>query len=375
MSQRDIDVALGSACDVAATPVRFPASAVTCYAAREMGTPRSSASAAPPPAEPLGARLGDAGARALGVSLLAALPASLRVAAAGGSVLDGWLVAAGIAVPFVTAALVVAGAAGRGFRYLTARRSPRAVVLGLALWIGLALGPLALLASLLKDTTHHRGLGGATFGALGLLGVVAAALVARRLVELGDRLVARGAPATLVAGVSAVVAVVPMLLAAAPLGGKGGGAGDAAVRAAVLDGAILLVATALAASVEMPERLRALATRVGLPLALVVVVAAGARVTLSSGVVRSVLRGGGLAATALGAFESWAHPADAGTSRLDFDSVKGPSHLAPALPVAPGDLTLIVGESRRGPRDLAHEVEQRHDRGAAEPGDSTRSGT
>ncbi|HVY47704.1 MAG TPA: sulfatase [Minicystis sp.] len=260
----------------------------------------------PPPGGPgAGARVLDAAARGLGVALLASIPAALRTSAAGGRFFDGLVVSAAVLVPLVAAAILLARAAGRGFRSVALGGSPRAIVLGIALWMGLSLGPIALFGALLKATTHHRGLGGAAFGAAALVIAVVAALLSRRLVALGDRLVARGAKPALVAAVGAVIAVVPMLVAAAPLGMNGEGADEAAVRATILDAAIVLVATALASSLDLREPVRRLASLVGAPLAVVAVVVGFARVEVGRGVGRAVHAGGGFAATVLGVFEHW----------------------------------------------------------------------
>jgi hypothetical protein len=260
----------------------------------------------PPPDRPgFAKRAGEACVLALGVGLLASFPAALRTSAAGGSFGDGLLVSTGVLLPLVAAAILLTNAARRGFRNLVAGASPRPILLGIALWIGLSLAPIAKLGGLLKATTHHRGLGGATFGVIALAIAIVAALLTRRLLEAGDRLVARGVRPGLVAAIGAAIAVVPMLIAAAPLGMRGEGPGEGAVRATILDAAIVLVATALASSLELRPSLRRVAGLLGLPLALAVVLGAGARLELTRGVGRSLQAGGGLAATVVGAFEHW----------------------------------------------------------------------
>ncbi len=86
---------------------------------------------------------------------------------------------------------------------------------------------------------------------LALVIAIVAALVTRRLLAVGDRLVARGVRPGIVAAIGAAIAVVLMLVAAAPLGIKGEGVAESAVRATILDAAIVLVATALASSIEI----------------------------------------------------------------------------------------------------------------------------
>ncbi len=84
----------------------------------------------------------------------------------------------GVLLPVVLVALLLSRAAGRGFRQLLGAQSARPAVLGVALWLGLATPALVGLGAALKATTHHRGLGGATFGVLALGVAAVAALVA-----------------------------------------------------------------------------------------------------------------------------------------------------------------------------------------------------
>src|SRR5262245_25365637 len=201
-------------------------------------------------------RLGEASVLALGVALLSAVPTALRTARSGGSFPEGLLVGAAILLPILVVSLVLARAAGRGFRSIVGQASPRTAVLGVALWIGLALPGLAVLGAVLKATTHHRGLAGATFGVLGVVIVVTAAVGSHRMVGLGQRLVARGMRPWIPAAIGALVGVLPLLAVAAPLAGGAAEESAAALRAAIVDGAIALVATALVASIELNPRQR-----------------------------------------------------------------------------------------------------------------------
>ena len=269
----------------------------------------NSSESVPPAARPGFAKREPATRASVGSAsrFLASFPAALRTRAAGGAFLDGLLVSTGLLLPLIASAIFLTHAAGRGFRNLVAGASPRPIILAVALWIGLSLAPIAQLGAVLKTTTHHRGLGGAAFGAVALIIVIVAALLTRRLLAFGDRLVARGVRPGIVAAIGAAVAVIPMLVAAAPLGMRGEGQGERAVRGAtILDAAIILVATALASSIELRPSLRRLAGVVGVPLAAAVVLGAAARVELARvrpG--RSLQAGGGFAATVLGAFEHW----------------------------------------------------------------------
>ena len=176
--------------------------------------PNTSAAAEPP----WFLRVGEACFRALAVVLLAVVPTALRTAGAGGSFPGGWLVGAGVLLPMVAAALILSRASGRGFHLLVRTEGPRAAVLRLALWIGIALPLLEGLGAVLKATTHHRGIAGATFGVLGLIIVAGAALLAQRLVRLGRALVEGGLAPWIPAAIGAAVGVLPLLVVAATLG-------------------------------------------------------------------------------------------------------------------------------------------------------------
>ncbi len=178
-------------------------------------------------------------------------------------------------------------------------------MLRLALWIGIALPLLEGLGAVLKATTHHRGIAGATFGVLGLVIVAGAALLSQRLVRLGRALVERGLAPWIPAAIGAAVGVLPLLVVAATLGREQGEGAAAGVRAAILDGAIVFVATALAASMDLPPRLRKPAGFGGVPLAVLVFLGAGWLVESSPPLARALKAGGGLPATLLGVLEGW----------------------------------------------------------------------
>ncbi|WP_437992660.1 sulfatase-like hydrolase/transferase [Sorangium sp. So ce145] len=244
----------------------------------------------------------------LGVASLSAVPTALRTARAGASFLDGLLVGTAVLLPLVTLALILSRAAGRGFRGIVGAGGERLAVLRVALWIGVAFPVLAALAALLKATTHHRGLAGATFGVLGLAGVAAAALVTQRLVALGDRLAARGVRPWLLAVAGTAIGVVPLVAAFAPLAAHAASTtGDpgAAVRAAIVDGAIALVATALVSSVDLGAAVGRVAGIAGVPLAALVLMTATARIESFPPLGQAVRAGGGLAATLFSALEQW----------------------------------------------------------------------
>ena len=250
-------------------------------------------------------RAGEACLRALAVVLLASVPTALRTAGAGGSFPGGWLLGAGVLLPIVAAALILSRASGRGFHLLVRAEGPRAAVLRIALWVGIALPLLEALGAVLKATTHHRGIAGATFGVLGLVIVAGAAPLAQRLVRLGRALVERGFAPWIPAAIGSAVGVLPLLVVAATLGREPGSGAAASVRAAILDGAIVFVATALAASMELPATLRKPARIGGVPLAVVVFLGAGWLIGASPSLARSFKVGGGLPSTLLGVLEGW----------------------------------------------------------------------
>ncbi|WP_437533092.1 sulfatase-like hydrolase/transferase [Sorangium sp. So ce726] len=266
-------------------------------------------SAPPPPRRSAWTtRLGEACVLGLGVASLSAVPTALRTARAGASFLDGLLVGTAVLLPLVTLALILSRAAGRGFRGIVGAGGERLAVLRVALWIGVAFPVLAALAALLKAATHHRGLAGATFGVLGLAGVAAAALVTQRLVALGDRLAARGVKPWLLAVAGTAIGVVPLVAAFAPLAAHAAnttGDAGAAVRAAIVDGAIALVATALVSSVDLSAAVGRIAGVAGVPLAALVLMTATARIESFPPLGQAVRAGGGLAATLFSALEQW----------------------------------------------------------------------
>src|SRR5262249_46327842 len=98
--------------------------------------------------------IGEACVLALVVAMFAAVPTALRTSRAGGGFPDGLLVGAAVLLPLIALTLALMRAAGRGFRGIAGaevslRGSPRVIVFGLALWIGLALPALAGLGAVL----------------------------------------------------------------------------------------------------------------------------------------------------------------------------------------------------------------------------------
>lgn len=250
-------------------------------------------------------RLGEACMLALSVAALAAVPTALRTHVSGGGLLDGMLVGTAALLPFVSLFVVLLRAAGRGVRGVLGTRANAAVTLSIALLVGLALPALSVFAGLLKAVTHHRGLGGATFGVVGLLIVIACALVARRMVNLGQNLVSRGVRPVHVAIGGALVSVLPLVFLAVSLARASNGNGAGSVGLALVDLAIALVATALAASIDLRPQHSKFAATFGVPFAALLMLTASARIASAPLVGRSVQTGGGLAASLLSALERW----------------------------------------------------------------------
>jgi arylsulfatase A-like enzyme len=301
-----------------------------------MSAPRTSE----PDASPgLLSRLGEACLLALAVAIFASVPTALRTAGSGGSFLEGLVAGAAVLLPLLAASLGLARAAGRGFRGITGTPVPRAAVFAIALWIGLSVPAMAALGAVLKATTHHRGLAGATFAIFGAALVASLAVVAHRLVALGQALVARGVRPWLPIAATALVALVPLAVMAAPVAGPGGGEGAGAVRAAVVDGAIAIVATLLVTSLHLGASVARAARLAGVPLAVVVLIAGVARIESSPPLAKAMREGGGLPATILEALEAWTdrdHDG-AGAHFGGFDCDEGDPSRHPGAVEIPGD--------------------------------------
>jgi hypothetical protein len=195
---------------------------------------------------------------ALGVGTLAAavtaLPAVPRVALLGENGVLAFLALFGGTALVLGPALVCASALGGE------RQRGRSVSFGLAL----AAAPLALLAEILKQNTHHRPLGAATFAVLALAIVVSAMLVAWRLLAFSR------------SGVTTVRRAVFWLTVALALGSVGfvlvRALGAPALVPHVLDGLRALATAALCHLLLRFPQVTALARRIGGPVWVAVVV-------------------------------------------------------------------------------------------------------
>jgi hypothetical protein len=160
------------------------------------------------------------------------LPAVFRCSSSIGG-LAAWLTLCG-------AVALVAGPTAALFRSL--RSGPRPAW-ALPLAAGLALPALTVLGQVLHRSTHHRPLGAATFAVMGAAMLLGLLVVTTRLLGDGSRL-ARG---VLVVGVALALAVeIALILSALRHAGSG-------LTHILLDGGLVVLATALASSLPVPR--------------------------------------------------------------------------------------------------------------------------
>lgn len=260
----------------------------------------------PPPPVGLRASVSEAAGVALVCALFGSIPAALRAAREGGSLIGSWLSTSAVVLPLLALTIGVSHTAGRGFRMVTGLSAGRSTAATMGLWLGLLAPVLMVAGSLLFEHTHHRGLGGATFGVVALVAAVGSALVARRLVATGRWLVARGTSERTVALALAALAIGPLLLLALPLlRDHDPGREARAVHAALIDGLIFSVSSAVAVSFDLGERLLREARRAGLWVAAGVMALGVFWLSLSPRLGVSIREGGGLAAALIAGLERW----------------------------------------------------------------------
>jgi len=257
-------------------------------------------------------RAGIAAAMGLVISIVCSVPTALRAADEGGSFGSAIWVGGAVLLPIGAVLVGLMRASSRGFRAVARIgvgsvttgadvSTGRTAALSIALWIGLAIPLLAGLGAGLKAATNHRGLGGATFGVVGLGLVLVAALVAQRLSRWGRSLVDDGKPPWLVVGGLGAVALLPTSIAVAPVLRSAQTSGS--VLAALVDGALMAAGVALFVSISVPASVGRAARYGGIPLA-VIFLLTGVRDVQSDDAL-AMRRGGGLAAAVLGALERW----------------------------------------------------------------------
>jgi hypothetical protein len=179
----------------------------------------------PEPHVPRVLRAGAAiGAGAL-ASLVASVPAALRVASAPEAHLGlagTWLaLAASSLVPCVVA-VALFGGARRGLASFGGDGATRRA-LGFCAWLFASVDAMIALGAILRATTHHHALAGATFALVALGAIVLLAAIARRLVAASAGWLESTAHAVL-GVIAATFAVVP-LVAVLKIGRSSPGAG------------------------------------------------------------------------------------------------------------------------------------------------------
>jgi len=248
------------------------------------------------------AAFGEVSGRGWLAAAVAAIPAGLRAAGLGAPFADSWLIAAAVGSCVLVPVAWLVPRAARGFRGVVGRNAVGSLASAAALWASFSAVALGVLGAILHDKTHHRGLGGAAFGIVGVAVLLGAAIAAWRLVDVGERLRAKGTPKAWLAAVPALAALVAVAVSASPL--VRGGAEGAPLRAGALDVLIFITLGALAFSSRLPDALRRALAVVGLPLAAFTVIAGSVRVE-SSSATRLVSQSGGVAGAVLGVLERW----------------------------------------------------------------------
>jgi hypothetical protein len=236
-----------------------------------------SAITSPPPAG-WAVHLGEAALLGTAASVVASIPAAVRTSAVTGSFVLGLLAVSAAVVPPFVVCVAVGRAARRAWRELT-DGSGASIAAGIAAWVAIVLPLYVVLGTVLKATTHHRALGGMTFGVLALVLALGAALTAWRLVTFAEDLVARR-PTRRVAVLSVALLLFAFALAtpvsrAILASGLGLGALTPGARAAFVDGAMAFVALPLAVAGDLGPSVRRRLAAAG-PLAAALVVGLGA---------------------------------------------------------------------------------------------------
>ncbi len=260
---------------------------------------RSLSPSVPPP--PLASTLPEACALGVICALVGSVPSALRATREGGSWLGGWVASAAVVLPLIVAFIALGQSAGRGYRMLTGNSAGRSTAAGLALWVGLSVPLFTLLGAALKAGTNHRGIGGATFGVLATAVVGATAIAAYRIVRIARSFAQRWLGPGWVAAAFAHVTLGPSFAVALLLGrGSEQDPAGRAVVATLIDGAIFVVACALAASSDFRDETRARLRTFGPWIAATLFGVGFAWVMTSSTLGGALRASGGLAATLIG---------------------------------------------------------------------------
>jgi choline-sulfatase len=191
-------------------------------------------------------------------ALIASAPAAARVADERIAFLAAWPAIAGLVGVPIAALIAALRLARRSLGDRTAS-SASALLWGAAVWLCLSLPAHAALAALLKATTHHRALGGATFAMFALILNGLAVLAAWRFTVSGlPRLSPRARSkdfALVVALAAGMVVLSAVIVGAVGAGGPPDAALADRVYALLVDGTLAVAATALAALWDVsPQR-------------------------------------------------------------------------------------------------------------------------
>lgn len=202
---------------------------------------------------------------------LAAVPVALRFSAHDSSFFSAWIPLAALGAVAALLLVSMTRAARAGFQRLLARPKQRATALvSVSVWIVSSAVLLTVFATVLSGTTHHRGLGGATFALVGVGMVTALGVVSWRIGHSANQFFERPAVAWTAfsiacACIGAMVAVMTM---------RANATDSAASALVVTDTSIVFVLSLAASQLRLPNRYK----RVWVPttvLALVVSVVIG----------------------------------------------------------------------------------------------------
>ena len=190
-------------------------------------------------------------------ALIASAPAAARVADDRIAFLAAWPAIAGlIGVPL--AGLIAAMRLARRSVDDRPPSSASALLWGAAVWLCLSLPADAALAAVIKATTHHRALGGATFAAFALAVNAFAVLAAWRFtVSVLPRLSSQKKSkdyALLIAITCGMLVLAAVIIAAIAAGGPPDAALADRAYALLVDGSLAVAATAFAALWDVPPR-------------------------------------------------------------------------------------------------------------------------
>jgi hypothetical protein len=190
---------------------------------------------------------------ALAAAVTGAAPAAMRIAGVGSNLPVVWLAIAGLlALPSVIAVVATALTLDAWRKLPTARK--RALVAWGSFFFVLWIPLLVVGGAALKVTTHHRGLGGATYGAFAAGALVMAVLVAYRVVDWSVGAIGALSTARIGAGLAALAVLALLLLGARLFVRAGATALTPRVQVGIVDALVWLFAVVLGALARTPTR-------------------------------------------------------------------------------------------------------------------------